>query len=307
MGSRPLTRRTIIGSLLAPVSAVGASGAELREAVKAMEESQGLTIFTGRDAIFHHWHYARIPKAGMAVWPAISPDASALCWGAESDSLEDGPFLTVNSLMNGVRTVLLEGQFGGAYAVSSRGDIVVATALLRKGAGPTKLLMIDFRSGLRIEDFTSKLPLRGPASISGAGDLVAFDFGGLQVFEIPGGKSVYQGPGRYPRLSPDGKRLAFIKEERLYIRSLEDESTKEFLPGKQTMGIGGWSPDGRYLLAGSWTRPKLLALQKRLVAVDTTSGDYAELGTIGDGDFGLNLRWVSVDLMAAPAANKQAE
>lgn len=61
------------------------------------------------------------------------------------------------------------------------------------------------------------------------------------------------------------------------------------------MGVGGWSPDGRFLLAGAWTT--VLAFEKRQIIVDTTTGEYAVLGKLGEGDYGCEFAWVSVNLL----------
>jgi hypothetical protein len=62
------------------------------------------------------------------------------------------------------------------------------------------------------------------------------------------------------------------------------------------MGLGGWSPDGRFLLAGAWT--KRFALEKRQVVFDTVTSQYAEIGKLGDGDYGDGFAWISAKLTA---------
>lgn len=133
-------------------------------------------------------------------------------------------------------------------------------------------------------------------SVSGPGARVALGTPNqMQVVEIPNGKTVYAGPGRFPRLSPDGKRLAFVDREKLWIHSFADGSTVQLLKGKRVMGVGGWSPDGQFLLAGAWTT--VLAFEKRQIIVDTNTGEYAATGKLEDGDYGSQLAWVSVKLL----------
>lgn len=135
-------------------------------------------------------------------------------------------------------------------------------------------------------------------SVSATGSLVALeniDTEQIQVLEIPSGKSVYTGQGSFTRLSPDGKRLAFVKDGMIWIYSFTDGSTVKLLKGNRVKGIGGWSPDGRFLLAGAWTT--LLALEKRQIIVDTTTGKFAVIDKLGEGNYGVTFAWVSTKLL----------
>lgn len=295
MRSRTIARRTFLGSVAAPLAAFGASDEDVLASVHAMEAREKLTILTDADAMWHRWRGAR-NQGSMSVSTAVSPDGKALCWGKE-DPRETSPFLTVSSIRSGVKPIRLEGWWVGGYVISSGPDVIVAVAHLGADRGRTaKLLAFDLRSGLAVQDLTSMMPLGGPSSISGSGALVGFGTEDqFEVREIPSGDTVFKGRGSYPRLSPDGDRLAFIRDDRLFIRSLDDGSTKEFLAGTTVKGAAGWSPDGRYLLAGAWTRS--LSSRKWLVALDTTSGRYAEMSALGEGDFGTHLQWISVELM----------
>jgi len=61
-------------------------------------------------------------------------------------------------------------------------------------------------------------------------------------------------------------------------------------PRGTTYGIGVWSPDSRFVMAGS--RPHL-AFYKKLVIVDTVTDQLAPLFDLGEGDFGSQHRWVN--------------
>jgi len=276
---------------------------EVIAAVNAMESREGLTIFTWDDALHHRWRSARTHR-GMTVWPAISPDANAICWSKEVLSLknQDGPFITSDTLRDGTRPVLLEDHIAEILVISSGAELIVMGALSRKHYGERSLLALDLRSGLVVHDMTPSVTLFAMAtvsdmSISGSGRLMALsNREQIHVLEILSGNTVYTGPGSFPRLSPDGKRLAFINRERLYIRSLADGATVKLFPGMRVMGAGGWSPDGRFLLAGAWT--KLLAFEKRQIVVDTTTKEYGVIDTLGEGDYGEKFKWISTKLMA---------
>lgn len=101
--------------------------------------------------------------------------------------------------------------------------------------------------------------------------------------------------GRFPRLSPDGKRIAFVDDDKLMIHSFADTSTIQLLKGKRVKGLGGWSPDSRFLLASAWTTE--FALEKRQTIVDTATGESAVIGKLGEGDYGLYYVWASSKLL----------
>jgi hypothetical protein len=299
------TRRLILGALVGHAAVSADSDSGVLTSVKAMESRDSLALFTQADARFHRWRGAQDHNGGLTVRPAISPDGLAMCWGDET-ILERGPespFLTVQSVGGGTRPIQMEGQVSnGVIGISSGAEIIVASALSIRHRGQRHLLALDLRSGLSTYDLTPfvtefEVPDLEIISVSSSGATAALaSRKQMQVIEIPSGKTVFTGPGRFPRLSPDGTRLAFIRKERLYTRSLLDGSTVEFLPEMRVMGTGGWSPDGRFLLAGAWTR--FFAFEKRQIILDMTKRRYGVLGKLGDGDYGNQFAWISTKLLA---------
>jgi dipeptidyl aminopeptidase/acylaminoacyl peptidase len=158
------------------------------------------------------------------------------------------------------------------------------------------LLVIDLTNGVKIHEAPSSLPVWGPSSISGAGDLVAFSEGShVFLHELPSGKFLGQFDGGSPRISPDGRRIAYLRDERLLVRTLANRSDRILLPKSKMQGLTGWSPNGRYLLASG--RTKLLALDRRYIAIDSESGEYAEIEKLWESDRGGGQTWVSAKLM----------
>lgn len=295
----------IIGALLAGATAMaGAPDNPIIESVKTMERELGLTITTPDD-LFRRVRQPQAPDNYFLSPPAIAPDGNALAWCAApfSDPDQKMPFLTVESLKEGRQPVRVEGQLPfGLISISSGAEVIVALAhpLQSRRA---ELLAIDRRSGVVVHDLTSYLTqfeLRNMRdfNVSGPGNMVALSSREpelIQVLEIPSGRTVYSGHGRTPRLSPDGKRLAFVDKDKLWVHSFTDNSTVQLLKGKRVKGAGGWSPDGRFLLAGAWTTE--LAFEKRQIILDTTTGEYAVIGKLGEGDYGAYFAWVSVKLL----------
>jgi hypothetical protein len=252
---------------------------------------------------------AQHPNGPMVGVQAVSPDAVAIAYRqplpANGKQPSGTPCMFVESVAGGVRPIFLEGQGVRFCGISAGAQIVIASTVSFVQRGGKNLLALDLRSDIVVHDFTSsaapfeisEISRLETISVAGSGTLAALGSSEhMQVLEIPGGKTVYAGPGRFPKLSPDGTRLAFIDEERLTVRSLVDGSSKVYLPGTRVMGAGGWSPDGRYLAAGAWTTR--VALEKRQIVVDMLSGDYAVVGKLGEGDYGYQFAWVSVKLLS---------
>jgi hypothetical protein len=273
-----------------------------------MEAREGLMIPSPLelDPLLRRWR-ATNPFDAVAAQPfAVSPQGTELCWSAGSGKNDQKipPFLIVDSQEGGVQPVWLDGQrANGALGISSGGKVIVVKVVARAGRNNWALLALDLRAGTRVHDLSPfltefEVPNIEDISVSGSGTLVALGTQTkVQVLQITTGSSVLTESGWIPKLSPDGQRLAFISRERLHIRSLADGTITEPLAGTRVMGAGGWSPNGRYLLAGAWTRS--LALEKRQIVVDTVTGDYGVLGKLHEGDYGSHAAWISAKFMAA--------
>jgi hypothetical protein len=291
--SKGLTRRAVLGSFCATCLA-SAAPSDVMSLVKPMEARYGVA--------FSPYN----PFVRLSIWPAISPDGRAMCWQACCSAAQKGDYrarsLQVRTEDGGVRQVFREGQaFLAVFAISDGAGIVVARTSSLMPSGRRRLVALDLRlGGAEDHDLAASLHVEWEAesgSTSGSGSLAALGSRDqIRVLELPSGRTVYGGAGRFPRLSPDGTQLAFVLNERLFIRSLASETEREPLRKTRVMGVGGWSPDGRFLAAGAWTRR--FAFEKRAIILDTTTGLCAQAGTLGDGDWGLKAGWVSTKLLA---------
>jgi hypothetical protein len=305
-----LCKGAIIGALLTGATVMtGAFDKTIIERVKAMERELGLAIappfgdlsLVPRPSRLNHDTYI---SCGTL---AISPDGTAIAWCLQPYPYrgEKIPFLTVKSLKEGIQQVSVEGRVAaGRIGLSREGEVIVAMARPPDPHQSTRieLVVIDRRSGVVVHDLTPSVTQFEVGndveviSVSGLGTLAALGTREqMQVLDISSGKTVYAGPGRFPRLSPDGKRLAFVHKDKLWIHSFADGSTVRLLKGQRVKGVGGWSPDGRFLLAGAWTA--VLAFEKRQIIVDTTADEYAVIGKLGEGDYGDQFAWVSLKLL----------
>ncbi|HEY3740157.1 MAG TPA: hypothetical protein VGL53_09945 [Bryobacteraceae bacterium] len=221
------------------------------------------------------------------------------------DTGEAAPFLTLEHAGGAVTPIDLPGfravsVSGGSFAISDEGKVIVAVAR-RIGTRVRSLFAFESRNSAAVRDLTpflaefepheiETLSLAGHGLVAAVGSRERF-----QVLNTLDGATVFRGVGRFPRVSPDGVRLGFITDERLHVVNLEPRANITLLPGTKVMGIGGWSPDGKFLIGGAWTR--LLAMEKRKVIIDAETGDYAQLGTLSEGDYGVYFRWASTMLM----------
>lgn len=296
----------IICALLTAATAMAyASNKTIAESVKSMERELSLKIMWQFDLASSVRHTRKIPNDYSLYVSSISPGGTELAWSSYPTPYrgEKVPFLTVESLKEGIQTIEIEGRVAVDSGVSAGAEVIVALAIPldpHKGRH-WELLAIDRRSGVVVHDlspFVTQFKLGnnvGDIHVSEAGTLVAFGTRDqIQVLEIPSGKTLYAGHGSCSRLSPDGKRLAFVDKDRILIHSFADGSTVR-LPVRRVKGVGGWSPDGRFLLAGAWTTP--LAFEKRQIIVDTATAEYAVIGKLSEGDYGCAYGWVSLKLL----------
>lgn len=304
-----LYKGAIIGALLAGVTIMtGASSKKLIESVKTMERELGLTVTWHSDLVTTVRRTQQITNKYNLVVSSTSPDGTAIAWSSYPNSGpgQSLPFLTVRSLKKGVQPVPLEGRIAVGSSVSTGAEVIVALAIpldpIQKHRW--ELLAIERRSGIVVHDltpFVTQFELGnniGDIRVSGPGTLVAIgthDTEQIQVLEIPSGNTVYSGHGICPRLSPDGTRLAFVHKGAIWIHSFVDGSTAQLFKGPRVKGVGGWSPNGRFLIAGAWTTP--LAFEKRQIIVDTSTGEYAAIGKLTEGDYGCAYEWVSNKLL----------
>jgi hypothetical protein len=296
---------------------VGASDKEVIDSVRAMEQRLALTIAPPyRGFIFSKPATHRIPDTCASCGtPSISPNGDTIVWCFEPypPNGEAIPLVTVKSLKDGEQPLWVDGLVAaGPIGISENGNVIVTVArpLAPDHWRERKLLAIDRQARGTPHDLTPFLSQINVAdkvesgnnveviSVSGAGTLTAIGTPRqIQVLEIPYGKTVFAGPGRFPRVSPDGARLAYVDNDRLMMRSFADGSTIQLIKGTRVKGLGGWSPDGHFLLAGAWTGSMRLAWDKGQIVVDTKTDKYAVIDKLGEGDFGDQFAWVSLQLL----------
>jgi hypothetical protein len=170
-------------------------------------------------------------------------------------------------------------------------------------AGGGRLLILNAATSTVEQDLTNAIAgftLREIERLSVCSDAARVVAGSRTSFllvEVPTQKVIFKSQGRFPALSPDGRRLAYVDEHhQLCIRDLTTQVNSPVMRGALVYGVGSWNPEGTLLLVGGWTS---LSWWKRLVAVDVLDGSSVELARLGEGDFGGGCLWVSRHLLSA--------
>jgi eukaryotic-like serine/threonine-protein kinase len=92
-------------------------------------------------------------------------------------------------------------------------------------------------------------------------------------------------------LSPDGRRLAFQSDQRLYVRTLEEGDARP-VPGSEGAGVPFWSADGKGLaftqrgtlmVSDSMTAPRAVAAVNTNIAGAWGADGTILIGRVGDG------------------------
>jgi serine/threonine-protein kinase len=213
----------------------------------------------------------RIPAAGGARqaftklaslelshrWPQILPGARAVVFTAASSlNAMDNASIEALSLQTGQVKILYRGGYYGRYLPS--GHLV----FVHQGA----LFGVKFDPD-RLEVHGSPVPLLEDVAANPATGGGQFDFSTTGTFVYAAGKNAAQSwqvawldaagttqpllalPGAYgaPRLSPDGKKLAFLSNGDIHIHDLERDTTTRFtFSGHDNAPV--WAPDGKHLV-----------------------------------------------------------
>jgi Leucine-rich repeat (LRR) protein len=86
-----------------------------------------------------------------------------------------------------------------------------------------------------------------------------------------------------PALSPDGKRIAFVSDARLYVMNSDGTGRKSLADRADTATVApSWSPDGKQIAFGVYFRgPTGGTFRSRLYVVDADGRNLRQVGDIG--------------------------
>ncbi len=283
---------------------------EILSIVKRLDEEQGLAILrmdTYEGLTVDGVRSGRLAVQGSPWVAAVSPDGGCVAWvdkssvpfttqaGEQVIALSEGP-------IGSPRIVRFGGRFAADLAVSSKGAhvaiLVVQDSLLHQ-----RLITIGPGTAAVESDVTGLITRFSLADVetlrmSAAGNRMVV--GSRELFTVidPGaGKVVHEGQGRFPRISPQGDSLAFVDRKRaLRVAVLAGGTDRTLMHGWTVPGVGSWSPNGRFLLAGARTSPSLF---DKLVVVDTADDAFTEIMGLGEGNQGPRFTWIRRVLLAS--------
>lgn len=250
----------------------------------------------------------RIVLAGRSLRAAVSPDGSWMAWDVEKSL----PRLFVTNGSESARSLSLDAAFNlkpafiESFALSSGTEhlaIVVGTAVRNaRSRGPLRLVVLRVPTLEVEEDVTDVVARLSPGwesqlAVAGLCNhrlLVAFSES-FVVIDLSSRSPLFADRGRFPSLSPDGGSVAIVDDRRRLVIVEVSSGARRTPLGRwwRTLGIGGWSPDGRYLLVGA-TEP--LSFSIRLVAVEPATGRFADIMPLGDL-VGNGFVWIRRDLL----------
>jgi hypothetical protein len=116
------------------------------------------------------------------------------------------------------------------------------------------------------------------------------------IVDVQAGRVLLESEGHLQSLSPDGDFVAFInKTGTLVVTSLIARTSRELvLHWRTVVGLGPWSPDGRFLLGGIVGG---LSVFTRLAVIDSATGEFTEIVRLVEGDRGEQSAWVNRRLL----------
>lgn len=200
-----------------------------------------------------------------------------------------------------IKTVRLRGCYPEQLSVSSGAEHLALTT--SAGVPGTRLIVLNPWTGELQRDITDLAPQFRSLDIERvriSADGRRLAIGTREhclVVDVPSGKVLFDSMGRFPCLSPEGDSVAFInKEQELVVASVITRANKKLVKGWwATLGLGCWSPDGMFLLAGIRGR---LSFFVKLVAIDCATGEFTQLiSRLQEGDLGEQSAWVNRHLL----------
>jgi hypothetical protein len=241
-----------------------------------------------------------LPEISMST-AAVAPDARCIAWVRcrfNGRSIEPGAGIGIIDGIRAPRKIPYEDMLPTEIAISTNARHIARAW----GMGVRRVVLMNGETGLVEHDLTDLIrPVTGQIyrlgiTADGSRLAVASD-DDFMVVDVPSWRSLLAANGRCPALSPDGATVAFVDHKhRLILKDLGTGAERYPMKGWNTYGVGRWSPDGRFLLAGAWVE---LSLLRRLVAVDTHKGGFLAIGNLGEGDGGDRCAWVARRLITA--------
>jgi len=232
---------------------------------------------------------------------SVSPDCGWIAWAL--DASQPPPVgagdakVFFTDAQSPIKTMQLERGYPRQLALSSGAGYL---ALIERGtvAPKARLIVLNPRtqelqrdlSGLvtsfRIADI-NRLRISADGQCLAVGTRERF-----MIVEVQAGRVLLEQEGHYPSLSPNGDFVAFINNAGvLVVTSLVTRTSRELaLHWRTVVGLGPWSPEGAFLLAGITGG---FSIFTKLAVVDCATGDFKEIvPRVVEGNRGGQSAWV---------------
>ncbi len=252
---------------------------KLLSSVKEMEQRDQLALIDGdaMSTLDRTWSARLKHPDGSWYPPAIAPDGRFVAWSPFVVSAPPprlGQRVLLSDGLGEPRSIQVNG-LPGLVAVDSGGSTIAT--VLNKGAN-RELAVIDTANGNE-EDLSHLVPgldLRNlrRLRLSGSGDrLLVGDDTSFCLIDMSSGKVLIKKDVRYASISPDGTTIAFAEGHQINLQSLTRDPSARIVIDQPIDFLGGWSPDGRFLLAGA---SKAGSWSFSLIVVDVKAQTFAE-------------------------------
>jgi hypothetical protein len=245
-----------------------------------MEQADQLAVLAGGGLMLttdRAWR-AELGQPDIHWFPAVvSADGEFVAWAPKPSKYpppgsEERVILTDGT--TAPMAIHVDGFPSPAIAIASGGQRV-AMALTKSRT--RRLVVIGPAAGYE-RDVTSLVPRLNLGGIqrirlSNNGDRLLV--GGENTFyliDVPSSTVLINRDARNPSLSPAGSRVAFPDEVGIAIQGSRANSIERIETGGRIDFVSGWSPNGRFLLAGGVTRSRF-----RLIVIDLKEKVLAEI------------------------------
>ena len=249
----------------------------------------------------------RVPEKPWLV--SVSPDCGWIAWALQAafpppiGSGDAKVFFT--DARSPIKTMQLERGFPLQLSLSSDAEHL---ALISESTAPleVRLTVLNPRTGELQRDLSGLLASLGTANarlrISSDGQRLAVGAKErFMIVNVQAGRVLWESEGHLQSLSPNSDSVAFItKKGALVVTSLITRTSRELVVRWRTVaGLGPWSPDGRFLLAGITGG---LSIFTRLAVIEPATGEFTEIARLAEGDQGQQSAWVKRSFLTARGA-----
>ncbi len=234
---------------------------------------------------------------------SVASDGGWVAWTTHwvlSDTEE--PFILFTDDRRITRRVPCKGHFGHP-AISSGANRIAAIGMLGEDTNPRVLVLNPATAKVEydVTEFITRLPVTDISrlQISANGNRLAVASSkAFAILDLPSRKLLLEGDGQCSSLSPQGETLAFLDNHgKLILTTVATRASRTLSNAwGNIIGVGGWSPDSRFLFAGASPVP---TFRKSLLAIDTATGEFARIMSLEmEGDHGETCVWIKRRLLS---------